>query len=460
MLLQSSITNEYPWLISLLQNYPSLTWEELPSFLNAEGLNYASQELFSIQLENIKTIASKEWRDAKEEPIAAEKGLTLTCELCGQSACFVLFPIINTHNGKKLNIGSQCAKEFGITGADQMKAREKSIRALLRYDDLMKRFPRIEHFLLESPRTVKAVYKLPEDLQKQTLEAFNSVKLIANQYRETEDEPQRARLLQTLNEQAAIYDSLCAQIDAYEAQQAKDITAIRIKDLESLRALHKNPSKVLAALKGKTTVEPATMQYFIHEDFLRRYVLDRIASPLKQMDIEIHNVKDRWLTGTLRSSGLHVELDAQAFLVSYAVYVSNSCEIPCSHKEKVRAMLRASASAHLLLSRAKKANAWWLDFCAICDSSGEVILSTGRQCCMLNSQKLIEHCSALLLYPTEEGTGSLQDLMNNPVQRFRSLSEAKELINERREEYIKQFNKAQDPDRKNRFVNDLTFTVL
>lgn len=106
LLLHSEIITDYPRLGQLLRNYPRITKSVLKLLPDSE------KNIFENTLKSIVAKAWDEWEGTDDEPYDDLGSRRVKCSLCGTDNKLV-FIIQNRFNGKTLNVGSTCIREFG-----------------------------------------------------------------------------------------------------------------------------------------------------------------------------------------------------------------------------------------------------------------------------------------------------------------------------------------------------------
>lgn len=175
LLLGSRIISEYPVLVKFIKTTPNLQDTEL------HLLDEETKRFFKNIYRKVLNQASKEWV-VDLNSVEYFSGDTMRCQLCGHRPIKNICVIENVYTKKRLKIGTECVKHFGISkDADIDKLIEKSKR-IKRLEELDRAFPGIEReinewelFIDKQPILVKKDVKEKYlELKKQVEEKLNS----------------------------------------------------------------------------------------------------------------------------------------------------------------------------------------------------------------------------------------------------------------------------------------------
>lgn len=124
LLLESNIINEYPWLKKALEENERLTEEVVNSF-DKEKINFIDNILPQVLKQSVS-----EWEGDAGFPVddlGTDNDDWIKCSLCGTKNRWIFY-IENKFNNNKLNVGSECIKEFGINVERSGMSREQLIK--------------------------------------------------------------------------------------------------------------------------------------------------------------------------------------------------------------------------------------------------------------------------------------------------------------------------------------------
>lgn len=132
-----NVTNYYPILLDVINNYPEIQIEELHN-ISSEHVRF-----FENMYNRVKKQAFKEWTGSIEKDIKKfKKSDNKRCYICNHPLEFVC-TIHNRLNGKKIDIGKDCNKHFGIYKEKDIENILEDRRKLIKLDELDKRFPKL-----------------------------------------------------------------------------------------------------------------------------------------------------------------------------------------------------------------------------------------------------------------------------------------------------------------------------
>lgn len=106
LLINCETTKIHPELLSVMTKYPKIELEEL------EVKSIDEYNFFKNVFPRVKNEAVSEWEGALDQDIKlVENNKRVKCDICG-TKIIKICTIKNKHNGKKLNIGTECNKRF------------------------------------------------------------------------------------------------------------------------------------------------------------------------------------------------------------------------------------------------------------------------------------------------------------------------------------------------------------
>ncbi len=120
-LFYSEITKDYPWFYEMLKVKEKFTTADLID------LDREKQNFFKDILPNVLNTSNKEWKPSYDIFVQVLEGnRRMECSLCGTKNKYIYY-ITNKLNKQKLNVGSECVKQFGELG-DWMKNNGESLK--------------------------------------------------------------------------------------------------------------------------------------------------------------------------------------------------------------------------------------------------------------------------------------------------------------------------------------------
>jgi len=143
LLLYSQITNDYPWLLTILKKNERITYELV------ELLPKDKKEFLHTQYRKLLKIASEEWeRDTsiEVEDLGENEEDWTKCTLDNRPNRFVFY-IKNIRNGTSINVGSECIKKFDFFSEKDRIKLEKEARRMRRLVKLNREIPDIERII-------------------------------------------------------------------------------------------------------------------------------------------------------------------------------------------------------------------------------------------------------------------------------------------------------------------------
>lgn len=127
-LFYSEITKDYPWFYELLKTKEKLMQEDLVN------LDTEKQNFFKDILPNVLNASNNEWKPSHDIYVRVLEGNNrMKCSLCGTKNKYIYY-ITNKLNENKLNVGSECVKQFGELGewmknnGELLKEKQKKIQ--------------------------------------------------------------------------------------------------------------------------------------------------------------------------------------------------------------------------------------------------------------------------------------------------------------------------------------------
>lgn len=138
LITNSKVINDYPQLLRFIKNTPEMDERELYTLENEMQL------FFKNIYDKVKKQAILEWNIDISHPIdILEDKHKIRCQLCNHKIKNVCY-IINRMNGKRLKVGTECVKHFGIDKSVSIQKLLEERMRIKRLEDLDKEFPGIE----------------------------------------------------------------------------------------------------------------------------------------------------------------------------------------------------------------------------------------------------------------------------------------------------------------------------
>lgn len=144
LLLHSRVIADYPGWAEILAAEP-LTVSRTLTF------NPEQQQFVHNVLPEVQAQAEQEWRLETEGYYYEDRGPDVKkwtpCSLCDTPNRYIYY-IVNTANGNRLNVGSECMKDFSIeTGGKSLQLLAKEAVRLHRIAELDRKFPRVQQIM-------------------------------------------------------------------------------------------------------------------------------------------------------------------------------------------------------------------------------------------------------------------------------------------------------------------------
>lgn len=154
LVLNSEIIKKYPKLKKVLMKYEKIYEKD---FIGNKDFDDELKNLILFIFKDIKKQAEQEWygtgtMDIIDPPNTEDR---VQCSLCGRRNVYIYY-IINRHNDKKLNVGSDCIEKFpgidtrlpeGMTPKQYKNRRIREYTELKRFEDFNKVFPNAREML-------------------------------------------------------------------------------------------------------------------------------------------------------------------------------------------------------------------------------------------------------------------------------------------------------------------------
>src|SRR5690625_2635365 len=177
VLLYSRITKEYEWLYEMLISHDKITVDLINS-LDDDKRNFM-ENIFSYVLRQ----AILEWKEKLQIPkdLGEDNDKWIQCSLCGTPNRYIHY-IINKKSKRKINVGSDCVKEYAFNDKNIHNQREEA-RKLRRQNLLNTELPGIkrkvdnwhqemERFNVWIPLSISRIYVQTGDELKKTFYGF------------------------------------------------------------------------------------------------------------------------------------------------------------------------------------------------------------------------------------------------------------------------------------------------
>ncbi|AWV34933.1 hypothetical protein [Paenibacillus odorifer] len=281
LLINSSVTGQFPWLINLLKAHEKIELEDVEEAFKSDFINVVPFVLKH---------ASEEWKGNEEllHPVEDLGSRRIQCALCGTKNK-VIFYIKNKVNGIKLNVGSDCINDFVDFEKEQYgKTRSQLIagaRKVRRMADANKHFEGIDQIIetWESrpdtyevliPNSIRRPYLLLLEQIKEKYEGYLNLK-----YNESTFDEIRFMF--------AEYFNLRTQMSEYESTWKEDKFVVT-KSIVSW--LKRNSANTLVELLRETgMVTKHSIEHLYEKGFIKR-IEKEIINLLQTLELDIEGV--------------------------------------------------------------------------------------------------------------------------------------------------------------------------
>lgn len=287
LLLNSKVTEDYPWLFKLLNDVDRITYDVVAT------LPEEQQNFFQTLKDLILKQAVSEWmclENCPVEDMGENKRDWIPCSLCGQPNRWIFY-IHNTLNGNRLNVGSECVKQFGIniekTGMS-MNQLIKNASRLYRLNLVNNKFPGIsrildgwDHFVSGLPIMISL------DLEEKYQYLGERIRKIFNEYLDQKKDNSVFNELELLFKER---ERLLSEIDHYVGEKKHDKF---IPNRTIIRWLENRKNRVaLTMLKedGRITwrtihrIEEPNFMISLQPDLSR--LLDKVGAAVQSTDTQ------------------------------------------------------------------------------------------------------------------------------------------------------------------------------
>ncbi|QWU14345.1 hypothetical protein SAMN04487895_101648 [Paenibacillus sophorae] len=323
LLLNSAVTQEFPWLFQLLKKNTKLIASDVGDEYHSDFINVAP---FIIKQ------AGEEWKGNEDllYPVEDLGDKRIRCALCGTPNRLIHY-IKNKVNGITLNVGSDCINEFvDFEGLQYGKTRSQLVseaRKVKRMGDVNKHFNGIDNIIetwerkLDSydiliPNSIRIPYLQLRDQIKEKYEGFLNLKYNDSTF-------------EVIGKMFKRYHGFVEEMNQFETTH-KNSKFVATKNI--IRWLDRNKKDtVIKQLKETGYIDFSTIE-FIHEKSFIKRIEPEIVSMLQTLELDVEDIN----------------YDAEEFIMSLNVY-AGGIWISCPFKKIV------DYFGHLLLDSKPKA---------------------------------------------------------------------------------------------------------
>ena len=276
ILLESKSINRHHDLHDFLIHHPTFKdsdWEQAPQSVRIiEGY-------FPTLVNELISTCAREWKYTGSIQGVKVNDDGSLCGLCGYPRCKTLFPISNIFNKKVLYIGSECVKDFGFDGKEEVMLISAQQDTLIAYKALIDMRPRVfkEFVLIKNCYADIKEFLIPNPLYGRCKELAEAIRNAAKDFLH---EGKRVVSLTKIDSLIAEYDAVKRDIDGYISINQNNWLAPKTADINNISS--KNRSKAVEILRKESLIGKATIHLFSSLDFLnmhiRNKIIDAIAS--------------------------------------------------------------------------------------------------------------------------------------------------------------------------------------
>ena len=190
LVLNSAIIERYPKLKEILKKYERIYEKDI---MNSRDFDDELKNIILYVFSDIKAQAEKEWYGTGTMHIINPSNPKdrIKCSLCGTRNVYIYY-IINRHNNKKLNVGSECIERFpgidtrlpgGMTPKQYKNKRMREYAELKRLEDFNKVFPDARKMLSKwNTEYSHLPIILPTDLHNNIMDIHKEANMIFKNY--------------------------------------------------------------------------------------------------------------------------------------------------------------------------------------------------------------------------------------------------------------------------------------
>lgn len=315
LLLNSKVTEDYPWLLQLLNDVDRITCDVVGT------LPEEQQNFFKTLKDLVVKQAVSEWMCVESrypvEDMGENRRDWKTCSLCGQPNRWIFY-IHNTLNGNSQNVGSDCVKQFGInidkTGMS-MNQLIKNASHLYRLNMLNNKFLGISRILDGWDHFVSGLpIMIPLDIENKYLKLGERIRKI---YKEYLDQKQDDSVFNELDSLFKERKSLLNEINHY-VEEKKSVKFIPTRSI--VRWLENRKNKVaLKMLKEDGIITWRTIHRIEEPDFMV-FLQPDLNRILAKVGATVHNTDTQQKGYVIEFSlvnGLKLFIKHKEFMLMY-----------------------------------------------------------------------------------------------------------------------------------------------
>lgn len=291
LLQYSKIIHDYPVLKKIITERPDLDKSEVSKLPDEEKRYFTTSEY-----QRIMGAAELEWHSAdfsQDPPInVSESDEFDRCELCGNTLCDTLYPVLNYNESKKLYVGSSCINRFLNNLSTKVNDAEKRRKLVLKYSRLVDYFPgTVEKFISTSMSCAEnRAYLVVNPLYSQCKTCFQNIRDLCNKH-QAADEDELPEINQQIKEALDKYAQLEEKTNEYLIKAANDPRIPDNNVVNDLRARKKG--NIITMIRNKGGITSSTIRYIADLDFLTKNYLPTIKRITAGLSIHINRLEER-----------------------------------------------------------------------------------------------------------------------------------------------------------------------
>lgn len=286
LLVESTVFEEYTdkaWFSTLMKKPTKITKNDL------HNLFFERQTFLEKDFNQIINQAASEWRRVKDDfdDMGPDKSDWRKCSLCGQSTRYIFY-ITNISSGRKINVGSECIKDFWPAEKSGMQRMIKEAQKFGAIKELRESLPKLGETLQEGLKPTEKALILPASLEKPYLDIYGQVRKVFDEY--TEGKRKCGETIQELKVLLSQREQLVENIDNYVQLHANDRYAAKRKWIEWLkRENHYDYQTVLNWLQEDESVTWRSSCRIADPDFMR-VIVDDLKPHFEKIGCSIESI--------------------------------------------------------------------------------------------------------------------------------------------------------------------------
>lgn len=291
LLQHSKIIQQYPILKKVITERPDLEKSEIEDLSDEEKRYFISREY-----QEIMTTAELEWHSAdfKQDPpiVVGESDKYDRCELCGNTRCDTLYPVLNFDNSKKLYVGSSCINRFLSSLNSSVNALEKRKKALLKYSRLNNYFPGSVDKFISSTSTCAEdrEYLIVNPLYSECKSCFKMIRDLCEKH-QAALEDQLPEINKQITEALEKYAQLEEKTNVYLKTAADNPRIPDRKVVNDLRA--KKKTNIISRIRDCGGITASTIKYIDNLEFLSKNYFPTIKKITADISVHIASIEER-----------------------------------------------------------------------------------------------------------------------------------------------------------------------